>query len=235
MNQKSLNVDFEDRSRMIRAVPCPLEDPRRTGARARVAISSDDALVNAGVAAILGSAAGYVVVPADAGSLDVLVVDVTASKLLEKLHKLALRHRGVRFVVLTDAPCDVDLFTAVDYGMAAVVPRDRIDVGRLREALAAVVRGGAYLASEQQERLHEQIRYVQREVLQPRGLTAHGLDSREVDVLRLLARGLALREIGEQLSYSERTIKNILHDMMTRLRFRNRVHAVAYAIRAGLI
>ena len=61
------------------------------------------------------------------------------------------------------------------------------------------------------------------------------LTQRERDVLRLLADGLDTAEIASSLAYSERTIKNIIHDVTTRLNLRNRSHAVAYAIKAGIV
>ena len=69
----------------------------------------------------------------------------------------------------------------------------------------------------------------------PRGLTLSGLTQREADVLRLLAEGCDTAEVGRRLFYSERTVKNIIHDVTARLELRNRTHAVAYAIREGLI
>ena len=54
-------------------------------------------------------------------------------------------------------------------------------------------------------------------------------------MFRLLADGLATSEISRQLAYSERTIKNIIHQVTTRLNLRNRSHAVAYAIKAGVV
>jgi DNA-binding NarL/FixJ family response regulator len=56
-----------------------------------------------------------------------------------------------------------------------------------------------------------------------------------VEVLRLLADGLDTSEIAHKLAYSERTVKNVVHDVTTRLQLRNRSHAVAYALREGLI
>ncbi|CAM5282882.1 response regulator transcription factor [Streptomyces californicus] len=72
-------------------------------------------------------------------------------------------------------------------------------------------------------------------MLGPRGLHFTGLASREVDVLRLVAEGYDTADIATKLAYSERTIKNVLHSVMTRLQLRNRSHAVAYAMRQGLI
>ena len=54
-------------------------------------------------------------------------------------------------------------------------------------------------------------------------------------MLRLVADGYDTAEIAQQLAYSERTVKNVLHDVTTRLQLRNRSHAVAYALREGLI
>ncbi len=58
---------------------------------------------------------------------------------------------------------------------------------------------------------------------------------REVDVLRLVAEGLDTRQISGKLAYSERTVKNVLHALTTRLQLHNRAHAVAYALREGYI
>jgi len=56
-----------------------------------------------------------------------------------------------------------------------------------------------------------------------------------VNVLRLLADGRSTSDIAVDLAYSESTIKNIIHDLVHQLGARNRAHAVAMAIRAGVI
>lgn len=61
------------------------------------------------------------------------------------------------------------------------------------------------------------------------------LDDRERTVLRLVADGHETAEIARELSYSVRTITMIVHDITHRLRLRNRAHAVAFALRQGLI
>ena len=74
-----------------------------------------------------------------------------------------------------------------------------------------------------------------RQVLTPRGLTWGALTARETDVLRLIADGCDTAEVARALCWSERTVKNVVHDITTRLHLRNRAHAVAYAVRQGLI
>jgi DNA-binding NarL/FixJ family response regulator len=61
------------------------------------------------------------------------------------------------------------------------------------------------------------------------------LTSRELAVLRMLADGEVTRGIAEQLNYSERTVKNIVRDVLVKLECRTRAHAVALATRRGLI
>ena len=61
------------------------------------------------------------------------------------------------------------------------------------------------------------------------------LAPRELGVLRLLAEGDDTRDIAGKLSYSERTVKNIVHDLLVKLNCRSRAHAVALATRQGVI
>ena len=71
--------------------------------------------------------------------------------------------------------------------------------------------------------------------LMPKGIALSGLTDREKGVLKLVAEGWGTSEIAATLSYSERTVKSVLHDITSRLNLRNRSHAVAYAVRQGLI
>jgi DNA-binding NarL/FixJ family response regulator len=61
------------------------------------------------------------------------------------------------------------------------------------------------------------------------------LTNREYDVLRMLADGESTREIAHRMSYSERTVKNIVRDLLVKLNGKTRAHAVALATRQGVI
>jgi DNA-binding NarL/FixJ family response regulator len=61
------------------------------------------------------------------------------------------------------------------------------------------------------------------------------LKERELDVLRLLSEGHDTAEVARRLCSSERTVKNVLQDLTRRHNLRNRTHAVAFALRQGLI
>jgi DNA-binding NarL/FixJ family response regulator len=67
------------------------------------------------------------------------------------------------------------------------------------------------------------------------GLLPVELSPREIVVLRLLAEGLDTMEIANRLSYSERLMKGVIQMAIRRLGLRNRTHAVAYAIRMGIL
>ena len=71
--------------------------------------------------------------------------------------------------------------------------------------------------------------------LRSSGGLSTGLSARERTVLSLLADGCSTREIAGQLCYSERTIKNVVQEITSRLHLRNRTQAVAYAVRRGWI
>ncbi|ANZ34857.1 hypothetical protein BBK82_00945 [Lentzea guizhouensis] len=61
------------------------------------------------------------------------------------------------------------------------------------------------------------------------------LSDRDLRLLRLLAEGATIAEVAQRLFCSERTVKYALHQLLDRFGLRNRVHAVAWAIRAGLL
>jgi DNA-binding NarL/FixJ family response regulator len=67
------------------------------------------------------------------------------------------------------------------------------------------------------------------------GAPGGSLSPRELDVLRLASEGLETAEIAQRLAYSERTVKGVVHDITTRFQLRNRTHAVAFALKRGLI
>ena len=69
----------------------------------------------------------------------------------------------------------------------------------------------------------------------PPGGPSSSLSERERAVLTLVAQGCDTAEIARQLCYSARTVVSVIHDITNRFRLRNRAHAVAYALRTGLL
>ena len=163
----------------------------------------------------------------------VVVVDRVDEQAVQMVR--ATQRRGCRVVVVATELDGQDMLAAVEAGCAGMLRRIEARPERLAGAVGAAAAGEGTLAPDLLGRLLEQVGRLQRDALAPRGLTATGLTRREATVLRMVAEGHATDEIARALSYSERTVKNVLHDITTRLQLRNRAHAVAFALREGLI
>lgn len=138
-------------------------------------------------------------------------------------------------VLVTETMREQHLWRAAGQGLTSIVPRAAATWDRVVAALVSGRHGRGEIPPVAVGWLLDQIRTLQSDVLAPAGLTAAGLATREVEVLRLLADGLDTVEIAQALNYSERTIKNIIHGLISRLNLRNRSHAVAYALRCGAL
>jgi DNA-binding NarL/FixJ family response regulator len=140
-----------------------------------------------------------------------------------------------RVVLVVTRIDDRSLLSAVEAGCCGLLRRAEATPSALIQAIKAAKNGDGTIPSDLLGRLLQEIGRLQRQVLAPRGLNFAGFTDREIAVLRLVAEGLDTSEIARELSYSERTIKNVIHDVTSRLQLRNRSQAVAYAMREGLI
>lgn len=147
-----------------------------------------------------------------------------------------LRQRGLeRVVLLVTRLDDKGLLAAVEAGACGILRRQQASSTNLIAAIRSAAAGEGTLPPDLLGRLLDQVGRLQRQVLRPRGLTIGGLTEREIGVLKLLAEGFDTAEVGGRLFLSDRTVKTIVHDVTSRLELRNRTHAVAHAIRLGLI
>jgi DNA-binding NarL/FixJ family response regulator len=171
--------------------------------------------------------------------LDDTVVAVVAAETPDELtlDRIAeLRRRGLNKLILVVATLnDSDLIAVIEAGVCALIRRPDVTPAKLADLVKRAAVGEAELPPDLLTRLLRQVSHVQNDVLTPRGLRLAGLSPRETAILKLVAEGLDTDEIAGQLSYSPRTVKNVLHGVTTRYQLRNRSHAVAYALREGLI
>lgn len=156
---------------------------------------------------------------------DVLVFDGDSTSLTWVLRVFASRP----LVAMFASPTERQLLDAVEGGVAAVLLREAVTPRALIGSIKAAASGRTSLPSDLVPQLLDAV--------SQNGSKAHraGLSEREVKVLRLLADGEGTRDMAEHLSYSERTVKNIVHDVLMKMNCRNRAHAVALATRQGLI
>lgn len=168
------------------------------------------------------------------GTVALLVDDVLDEAGLTRLRRL-VRSEGARAVLVVRSLREAELLDVIECGVGAIVWRHEATATRLVQAVLAAARGDGDLPADLLGRLISQLGSLHRNAAGRSGGPTSGLTPREVDVVRLVAEGFDTGEIASKLSYSERTVKNVMHGLTTRLHLRNRAHAVAYALREGYI
>lgn len=215
----------------------PARARRPTAKRIAVHITAADPVSHAGIDGQLRYRPEVKLLP-DAQRSDAEVTIVVADGVDEttlRMIRMPQRNGCARVVLVATRLDDAGLLAAVEAGVSCLVRRGEATSHQLITLVSAAYAGDGTMPPDLLGRLLNQVGSVQRHLLGPRGLTFAGLTQRELQVLTLVAEGLSTREIATRLAYSERTIKNIIHDLTTRLQLRNRAHAVAYALRRGLI
>jgi DNA-binding NarL/FixJ family response regulator len=199
-----------------------------------VAVHAVDPVLRAGVAAQLRAWSE----PAEPGDPDQAAVAVVAADELDDptLHLARRAHKdGGRPVVLVLSRLDSrTLLAGVEAGASGFVRRADAVPDRLVPVVVAASRGEASIPPDLVSGLLDQLN-PKRRGENAGAAPPEKLNRREIEVLRLASEGLETAEIARQLSYSERTVKGVIHDITTRYHLRNRTHAVAYAVRLGLI
>jgi DNA-binding NarL/FixJ family response regulator len=158
-------------------------------------------------------------------------VDDEATRMMRALR----RGDSPRLVLVASVLDEAALVAAAEVGVGGLLRRIDATGDALARTIVRVAAGEGDIPHDLLGRLLTELGRLQRQVLTPRGLTFTGLSPRETEVLRMVADGHDTAEIARRMCYSERTVKNVLHDLTTRLQLRNRSHAVAYAVREGLI
>lgn len=205
--------------------------------RISVSIHADDAITRAGLTSELRQRSEIELVdPPFGGSAQVAVFafESLTEPAFEMIRTVCLKH-GAQAVLLVSTLSDDDLLAVVESGACSVLWRREATTAWIVKTVLKAAGGNAALPSDLLTRLLKQVGRLQQHVLRSQGLPAAGLSDRERKILRLAAVGLDTDEIAAELAYSRRTVTSILHDVMARYNLRNRTHAVAYAIREGLI
>lgn len=198
-----------------------------------VVVFSDDPIVKQGADAYLRTVDRLRLVTLDAmPAVDVVLVFAgrVSEETMALLRGVATTRpgRGGRLVLVAGEMDECYLLRAVEYGMTTLLMRYDSDYS---DVLGAILEPDEALMPS--ALLRSMADYLRRAT--ERGAGGHGLSSREIDVLRLLAEGADTAEIAGRMSYSERTVKRIINTVQKRLCLRNRAHAVSYAMRSGLL
>jgi DNA-binding NarL/FixJ family response regulator len=211
----------------------------------RVVIADDQTLVRSGFRMILGAAGIPVVAEAADGKQavaavlkhrpDVVLMDIRMPEMdgLEATRRIlaAQAGAGCRVIILTTFDLDQYVYTALTAGASGFLLKD-VSPEQLVAAVRLVRSGDALLAPSITRRL------IQQFAPRPATPAAHGdlsgLTPRELEVLRLMARGLSNAELAAQLTLSEATVKTHVTRILSKLGLRDRVQAVVLAYETGL-
>ena len=213
----------------------------------RILIADDQALVRAGLRMILDAQPDLEVI-GEAGdgrealeqcralAPDLVLMDIRMPGIdgLEATRRLlAVAPPTPKVIVLTTFDTDDYVYEAIRAGASGFLLKSA-PPQQLADGVRAVMVGDALLAPEITRRLLD--RFVKRP---PPGVSTppelHDLTPRELEVLRLIAEGQSNAEIAASLVLSEATVKTHVNHILTKLRLRDRVQAVALAYRSGLM
>lgn len=203
-----------------------------------VAVMADFPLSYQGTVAYLHTRAEVEVLAADRlreAEVLLLLVDKIGEDTLRLMERTAKACPQARFVLVGDEVREPHLARAIRYAPLSVIPRREADFDHVVQVIIDIREEHLHMPGYALGLLEHQLRTIQHKVLEPNGLTAEGFEKRELDVLALLAEGLATPEIADKLHYSVRTVKNIISAILIRFNVRNRAHAVAYALRNGIL
>jgi DNA-binding NarL/FixJ family response regulator len=205
--------------------------------RIPVFLYASDPVSQIGIAGQLRSRPEVLVVDdADVDRAEVAVVVVEhANDETARIVRAIQRNGCPKVVLVVNHLDEAGLLVAIEAGACGFLRRADTQPESLVQSVCAASAGDGTVPPDLLGRLLSQVSLIQQHVLSPRGLSFSGLTDREVDVLKLLADGHDTAEVARRLAYSERTVKNVLQDVTRRHNLRNRTHAVAYALRQGLI
>jgi DNA-binding NarL/FixJ family response regulator len=211
----------------------------------RVLIADDQSLVRAGFRLVLenhpdievvGEASNGHEAVHSAGRLDpdVVLMDIRMPELdgIAATRQITGRHRA-RVLVLTTYDLDEYVYDALQAGASGFLLKDT-PPAQLADGIRAVASGEALLAPTVTRRLIEEFARLG----PPRRARLGGLDEltpRELEVLRLLARGMSNAEIADALVLGDTTVKTHVAHVLSKLGLRDRVQAVVLAYESGLV
>jgi DNA-binding NarL/FixJ family response regulator len=211
----------------------------------RILIADDQSLVRAGFRLVLenhldmevvGEASNGREAVHSAGRLapDVVLMDIRMPELdgIGATREITARHEA-RVLVLTTYDLDEYVYDALQAGASGFLLKDT-PPEQLADGIRAVAGGEALLAPSVTRRLIEEFTRVGRNPRE-RPPELDDLTPRELEVLKLLARGLSNAEIAAELVLGETTIKTHVTHVLGKLGLRDRVQAVVLAYESGLV
>ena len=212
----------------------------------QVLLVDDHALFRRGLGLVLGAAPDIEVVGEashGAEAVDraaelqphVVVMDVRMPGMggIEATRRIRQAQPATRVVMLTGSAEDDDLLGALRAGATGYLLKE-ISIEEIAPAVRAIARGQALVSPTMAARLVAEFNALSRRVDEQHD-HAPRLTDREIEVLRLVARGCSNREVAAELVIAENTVKNHVRNILEKLQVRTRMEAALYAVRERLV
>jgi len=224
-----------------------VEDPPPAGDGIRVLVVDDHALFRRGLHMVLEQEGDMQVVgeAGDGGQAvemtarlapDIVLMDVRMPRRsgIEACRAIKDASPSARIIMLTISDEEADLYEAIKAGAMGYLLKE-ISIEEVASAIRAVHGGQSLISPSMASKLLSEFASLSRGDAQARQVPAPRLTDREMDVLRLVARGMNNRDIAGELFISENTVKNHVRNILEKLQLHSRMEAVVYAVREKLL
>lgn len=164
---------------------------------------------------------------------DIVLLDVRMPRRggLETCVQIKEQVPTARIIMLTVSDEEGDLYEAVKNGASGYLLKDS-SIDEVAQAVRVVAEGQSLISPMMAAKLLDEFKEMSRE--DKESVPTPRLTDRELEVLRLVARGLNNREVAKQLFISENTVKNHVRNILEKLQLHSRMEAVMYAVREKL-
>jgi DNA-binding NarL/FixJ family response regulator len=232
------------------SAPAPSGEARSGTDPIRVLIADDHALFRRGLEMVLQGEAGLELVGqasdgAEAVQIasevvpDVVMMDIRMPKItgIEAARQMKEVAPSAKIVMLTISDEEEDLFEAIRAGASGYLLKD-IPLDELADSVRAVYGGQSLINPSMAGKLLNEFATLARRDAEDepaKHAPAPKLTDREMEVLRLVARGMNNRDIAKELFISENTVKNHVRNILEKLQIHSRMEAVMIAVREKLI
>lgn len=225
----------------------PGSDPARAIDAIRVLICDDHALFRRGLVMVLESEEGMEIVgeaedgeqairQAEALAPDVVLMDVRMPRVrgIEATRAIAEAVPSTRILMLTVSDEEDDLYEAIKAGAAGYLLKE-ISIEEVAAAIRSVVSGQSLISPSMASKLLTEFTNLAKKADERHSVPSPRLTERELEVLKLVAKGMSNREIASELYISENTVKNHVRNILEKLHLHSRMEAVVYAVREKLL
>lgn len=194
-----------------------------------VGVIAMDPMLEAGATSALCSCPDVALVgDGEEAMVSVVIIDDLDDTVLDLVRATRATSGRPEVVVVATNLGPAEVLHAIAAGVRGLLRRREASSDRLTRAVLTAASGDCTVSPDMlANMLHDNASV--------RANAQGSLSDRERDVLGLVADGHETDEIAQTLCYSARTVTSVMHDIIYRFRLRNRAHAVAYALRTGLL